>query len=111
MQQQIEQLTWEQNFVRWKKAVGLPDRFPELLPLDDEELDFAMKFYAGPNHEGKIDEILKRANAHLVFVEVSKGHGCTTLSRYVSKTLRREALMRRQIPIRLALDEVPDRGE
>ena len=53
-----------------------------------------------------IREIGRRARTRLVAVLVRPGHGCTTLSRYVSKDFRKSCVERGLIPIRIALDDV-----
>ncbi len=93
-------------FQQWKKAVGLPLDFPTLRPLADTELDLAQKFYAGFAHQARIEEILDRAAAPLAVVLVNRGHGCTTLSRYVFQETRKTSIRTRLIPIRLTLDDM-----
>src|SRR6266542_4058622 len=81
-----------ENFNRWKLAVRVPEAFPALEPLSDEELDYEKKFYAGPDHDKNINEILLRARAPRTRVIVARGHGCTTLSRFVFKRVREKAV-------------------
>ncbi|HEX8597015.1 MAG TPA: hypothetical protein VF952_00680 [Chloroflexia bacterium] len=94
------------NFQAWKRAVGLPQQFPRLEPLSDEELDPTRKFYVGWMHQGVVEEILDRASAPLVAVLVTKGHGCSTLAQYVFKEIAADCVRRRLIPVRLSLDKI-----
>lgn len=92
-------------FERWKRAVGLPPRFPMLAPLTDE-LDPTKKFYIGLLQQDLIVEILDRASSPLVAVLVNKGHGCSTLARYIFNEISRNCVRHRLIPVHLSLEEI-----
>jgi hypothetical protein len=93
------------NFDVWKAGVGLPLSFPNLAPIADEDLSFNRTFYAGPLHLKAIREIAGRAGGTLTRVWLSRGQGCTTLSRFIFRVLLKDAIQRRMIPVRLAFDD------
>jgi hypothetical protein len=95
-------------FRQWKKAVGLPEEFPKLKPLNDDDLEPAKKFYIGLAQREVIEEILDRALAPRVAVTVACGRGCSTLCAYVYKETRRNSVRRRLIPVRFNLDDLDD---
>jgi hypothetical protein len=86
------------NFKYWKSAVKLPEGFPrlralrwsEMPPTGEEE-----RWYMGIPHQKCVSEILSTAatSANLnpqTVVFVTRGHGCTTLFRFIYKNLRSE---------------------
>lgn len=95
--------TPEGNFKHWKSVVGLPESFPELLPIGDNP----DRFHAGNVHRAIIREILQTGSP--LRVAVVRGQGCTTLSRYVHNALEEQSLLARTIPIFIHVDY--DRGE
>jgi transcriptional regulator with XRE-family HTH domain len=93
-------------FRQWKKAFGLPEYFPRLRPLSEDELEPDKTFYNRPEQDRLIEEIGDRASAPLVAVLISRGHGCSTLCSYIHKKTRRESVRRRLIPVQFNLDEL-----
>jgi transcriptional regulator with XRE-family HTH domain len=94
----------------WKRANNLRDEFPNLLPLSDDDLDPSRKLYLGLPHIEKINELLARSGGtEPVFVRMSRGHGCSTLSRFIYRWVRRRAQARQRLPIYLALDKLEER--
>jgi hypothetical protein len=103
MSQVIAEHPKAQTFEQWKRAVGLPSAFPELPFIG--EADWAERFYRGPKHKEKIEDILDVASSPLLAVIVKKGHGASTLSRYVFHEISQESVRRRLLPVRLSLDD------
>lgn len=71
-------------FEERKDALGLPKEFPRLLPLRDEDL--LTSFYVGKRREGMPEYILSQHGN--VAVRMTRGHGVTTLARYVTELTR-----------------------
>lgn len=85
----------QDNFDEWKSLVKLPPQFPRLLPLRWEELDKQAKMYIQhPRQTREVEKILLAAETRpslqpYTVVMVNRGHGCTTLFRYVFRQLIR----------------------
>jgi hypothetical protein len=92
----------EENFEKWKLVVGLPKHFPELRLFPDEDLED--KTFLGPRTD-KIEDIDLTIGVPLSYVIVEKGHGASTLCRYVFRRVENDSLKRKIIPIRIDLDE------
>lgn len=98
----------------WKDNAGLPREFPWLGDLTDDDLAQNKKFYLGPAHKKAVAEILQRVeersrpNANPLFVRVERGHGCTTLSRYLVRATAQgsDSLQDRIIPVHIGLDDL-----
>lgn len=103
----LRQDTPEYALACWKHTVGLPENFPRLNPLTDQELDPESKLYIGPMHEEVVEEIFDKVSGPSNVMFVKPGHGCTTLFRYVFNSLQQECVRRRLIPVRLAIEDKP----
>ncbi len=91
----------ELNFERWKLVVGLSSEFPKLQYIEDEDID--QKVFIRPE---KIDQILLKLPNPLTAVIVQKGHGATTLCRYVFRETLKYSVISRTIPISVNLKPV-----
>jgi len=92
----------EENFAKWKMVVGLPENFPELSPIPDEELED--KTFVGPK-TSQIEEIDLTIGVPLAYVVVEKGHGATTFCRYIFRRTQKDSLKRKIIPVEMNLTE------
>lgn len=99
---------------KWKEAAHLKTDFPQLRLLKDHELDEEQQLYLGEDHRRLVEEIQDRAGlvggSDPLIVQVSRGQGCTTLSRYVSTQMSRRFRQSRAIPIRLELHRMGGPG-
>jgi transcriptional regulator with XRE-family HTH domain len=99
---------------KWKEAAHLDSQFPQLRPLDDEDLDEEKKLYLGEDHRRLVEEIQDRAGlvggSDPLIVQVSRGQGCTTLSNYVFTQMSKRFRQSRAIPIRLTLAKMGGSG-
>lgn len=94
------------NFLRWKRAVGLPPEFPALSHVNDDELDPEVGLYIGYVQESTNKQILNSMKNPRLAVLVNKGHGCSTLSRYIHKQSEELSVIAARIPVHLALDDL-----
>lgn len=84
-----------ENFNHWKATVKLPLTFPKLRPVSWEALVEDQMWYMGIPHRMRVYDILQAATAFAetrpqTVVLVTRGHGCTTLFRFIHKNLASE---------------------
>ena len=105
MYQQYKPVRGIKNYNRWKRVKGLADDFPTLKFIQDDEL--FEKCLIHEDEETKIN--LKLLNP-LTTVIMQKGHGTTTLCRYVLKKVQQQILKSaggsRCIPIGVNMKEI-----
>lgn len=78
---------WSGSFDEWKEMNKLPEEFPHLLPIKDEDL--LTSVYVGGSHQGMPEYIVSAYGD--VAVRMTRGHGITTLARYVNEITKKVA--------------------
>lgn len=104
----------ERKYAHWKSAVGLPEKFPKLRPLEGKELDPESRtselHFALPHYEA-VGQIMDSVSGQLpVAVLVRQGQGCTTLSRFVFGKVRKEGTKRGLVSTHLELSDTEPRS-
>jgi hypothetical protein len=94
----------EKNFRFWKKLVNLPDHFPKLAPLKDNEISELMVIR--PEVEREIINSL--FSKQLTQVVVSEGNGLSAIFQYVFKKCQNEASDKLTIPVSINLEEITE---